>query len=204
MTISDLVVGDAVLDSSAGLLAEVRASRRRVAAEEVLQLRLALRYAAFNSPDSIHPAASMPGSEGELSIAGDGAPGIAEFAVVEFAAACGLSADAGRNYLGDVIELAYRLPATLDRVLTGEVPVWRARRIAQHTVTLPPDGAAWVDTQVAGVAEKVGPITLDRLVADAIVRFDPETAAQRALEDLETRHARVTLNHVPDGILATG
>ncbi|HEY0889720.1 MAG TPA: HNH endonuclease signature motif containing protein, partial [Nocardioides sp.] len=46
--------------------------------------------------------------------------------------------------------------------------------------------------------------TLDRLVADAIVRFDPETAAQRALEDLETRHARVTLNHVPDGILATG
>ena len=43
------------------------------------------------------------------------------------------------------MELAYRLPRVWARVLAGEVAVWKARRIAQATASLPPEGAAAVD-----------------------------------------------------------
>jgi hypothetical protein len=66
MTISERVTEHPPLDSSGGLLDALRESRRREQAEAALQLRLAVAYAAFNSPDSIHPAATFPGTEGEL------------------------------------------------------------------------------------------------------------------------------------------
>lgn len=204
MTISDRVSGASPLDSSGGLLDALRTSRAREQAEAVLQLRLAVEYAAFNAPDSIHPAATVPGTEGEMTLAGEGAPGVAEFAVVEFAAALGMSTDAGRAYLGDVLELAHRLPATWRQVTASRVPAWRARRIAQRTHSLPPEGAAWVDEQVAPVAGRVGPVVLDRLVGEAIVRFDPERAAEDAIAALDARHVEITLEAILDGALATG
>ncbi|SFB77732.1 HNH endonuclease [Nocardioides terrae] len=200
--------GDSSLDASGDVLAALRASRQREAAEQVLQARLALDYCAFNSPDSRHPAATVPGTEGELALAGEGAPGVAEFAVVEFGAAAGMSTDAARLHLGRVLELGHRLRQTWRRVRAGQVPVWRALRIADLTQCLPPEGAAWVDTQVAPVAGRVGPRVLERLVEEAIVRFDPETAARTALEALETRHATVTVEqHLSDlgaAALSTG
>jgi hypothetical protein len=155
-----------------------------------------LEFCAFNSPDSLHPAAVLPGCEGELALAGEGAPAVAEFAVVEFGAVAGMSTDAARMYLGRCLELGHRLPLVWRATRTGQVPAWRALRIADHTMPLPPDGAAWVDEQVAPVAGRVGPVVLQRLVEEAIVRFDPETAALRGMEALETRHATVTLDHV--------
>lgn len=129
---------------------------------------------------------------------------MAEFAVVELAAALGMSTDAGKHFLGDAIELAYRLPRTSAEVTAGRVPAWRARRIAQRTRLLPPAGATWVDQQVAAVAGRVGPIVLDRLVTEAVVRFDPKRAAADALRALDHRHADVTIEHILDGALSTG
>jgi hypothetical protein len=45
---------------------------------------------------------------------------------------------------------------------------------------------------------------LERMVEEALVRFDPETAAAHALEALEARHATITLDHLLDTALATG
>jgi hypothetical protein len=91
---------------------------------------------------------------------------------------------------------------------TGQVAAWRALRIAEHTMPLPAEGAAWVDAQVAPFAGRVGPIVLERLVDEAIVRFDPETAAHQAAQALETRHATITLEHalteLGAGVVATG
>ena len=48
-----------------------------------------------------------------LPLAGPGAPLISDFAVMELSALLGRSLDSGRNYVGQVIELAHRLPRTL-------------------------------------------------------------------------------------------
>ena len=45
-----------------------------------------------------------------LPLAGPGAPLISDFAVMELSALLGRSLDSGRNYVGQVIELAHRLP----------------------------------------------------------------------------------------------
>jgi len=54
--------------------------------------------------------------------------------------------------------------------------VWRARKIAQETTQLTPDGAEFVDRHLAPVAHKTGMVTAQKLVAEAIARFDPEKA----------------------------
>src|SRR5688572_8293381 len=76
-----------------------------------------------------------------LPLAGPGAPLISDFAVMELSALLGRSLDSGRNYVGQVIELAHRLPKTWARLLDGEVPVWKALRIADSTRLLPEDAA---------------------------------------------------------------
>ena len=204
MEATELAIDVSPLIRSGELLAQLRASRRREAEEALTQLRIALEYAAVNRAGELDPGARMPGTEGQLALAGEGAPEIAEFAVTEFAAAYGLSQEAGRAYLGQALELGHRLPLTMAGVRNGVVPAWRARRIAAKTMCLPPLGARWVDEQIAQFAGRVGPTRLDRLVDEAIVRFDPETAAQRALDALETRHATVTVDHIVDGALSTG
>jgi len=81
--------------------------------------------------------------------------------------------------------------------------VWRARRIAAATRTLPAEGAAYVDAQVAPTAHRVGLVTLDRLVEEAMVRFDPEEAELRAMEAAESRHVDVQLTQSGfDGVVA--
>ncbi len=136
------------------------------------------------------PAAHR-GTDRPLEVAGPGAPTVSELALVEYAAVLGMTSDAGRRYLGDALELAHRLPAVYARVLAGDLPIWRARRVAQATRDLCPAAAGCVDARVAPVAHRVGYVSLERLVEEARARFDPEEAELRALEAAETRHATI-------------
>src|SRR5262245_54440870 len=43
-----------------------------------------------------------------ITLAGEGAPGMSEFAVAEFAAACGMSTWQGRNFIGAALECKHR------------------------------------------------------------------------------------------------
>ncbi len=87
-----------------------------------------------------------------LPLAGHGAPLISDFAVMELAALLGRSLDSGRNYVGQVLELVHRLPRLCARVLDGQVPVWKALRIADSTRLLPFEAAGFVDRQIAPYA----------------------------------------------------
>ncbi len=89
--------------------------------------------------------------DGELSLAGEGAPAVSEAAVVELLTTLGLSDSAGRHWLGKALELKYRLPRLWRRVLDLEVAPWRAFRVAESTQSLPLAGAAFVDARLAGV-----------------------------------------------------
>jgi len=128
---------------------------------------------------------------GELG--GPGAPLVSEFCVVEIAAALGLSSDSGRRLVGEAVELRHRLPRLWNRVMAGALPVWRARKIAQETNQLTPEGAEFVDRHLAPVAHKTGMVTAQKLVAEAIARFDPEKAELDRADSDATRRFDIDL-----------
>jgi hypothetical protein len=151
-------------ETPAGVLAAARAERKAADAAEARLLALGVEWALMNPADPIHPTdppevdpaevdrgrepatytwRSWAGIEDTgLTLAGDGAPAVAEYAVPEFAAAVGLSTDAGKSYLGQALELCYRLPRHWKRVTTGDLPAWRARRVADRTQSQTREAAA--------------------------------------------------------------
>ena len=112
------------------------------------------------------------------------------------------------------MELAYRLPRVWARVLAGEVAVWKARRIAQATASLPPEGAAAVDRALYFVAARCSYAEIDRQVEKARKEHDPVETERRRAEAAEKRHVQVHLGamtydglvpitamaHVPDAV----
>jgi hypothetical protein len=180
-------------DDPAGVLAHARAQRRVEddAAREVLQA--AARWASMHSIESlVGPIDEW--HESCLSLGGEGCPEVAEFAVVEFAAAMGRSTESGRRYLSHAVEGYYRLPRCWARLLAGELPAWRLAFIAERTICLSPEAAAFVDAKVAPFAHKIGPAQLGRLIEEAKARFDPEAteAERQAAAEAATSTSRWT------------
>ena len=183
------------LDSASAVLGFARDRRAVADRAEADVLFAAVTWAEQHPPESIDEAATWVcgGGDTGLPLAGPGAPLVAEFCIAEFAAALGRSTDSGRALIADAVELKYRLPRLQARIGSGELPVWRARRIAQATLGLSMEAAGFVDAQVAGFAHKIGLAALDRLVAEAIARYMPDLAVQNAEQAAEGRH--FTIHH---------
>ncbi|HEY1133091.1 MAG TPA: DUF222 domain-containing protein [Nocardioides sp.] len=128
-----------------------------------------------------------------LELGGPGAPVVAEFCIGEIAAVRGCSFDAARGLVGDAVELRHRLPRVHARVVAGEVEVWRARRIAHQTRVLSFEGAGFVDAHIAYVAGRATSGDVDRLVAEAAARFDPESLEAERLDADACRHVTIDL-----------
>lgn len=173
------------------VLEHARALRAVVERAQVELLATAATYAGMHATGDVVTEADW--LEGSMPIAGPGAPEVGEFCVAEFAAALGMSTDTGRRFLGEAVELTHRLRPLRRLVDAGTLPAWRARRIAAATMSLPAEAAAAVAAEVAPIAHKVGPVTLDRLVEEARTRFDPEETEARAAAAAEGRHATVHL-----------
>ena len=152
----------------------------------------------MHSVDSIEEAARLQVRYGDtgMPVAGEGAPLVAEFAVTEFAAAIGVSTDAGKSYVGHALELRHRLPRVWRRVVQGDLRPWLARRIADQTLLLSPEAASFVDRHVAPVAHKIGPVQLERLVDEAIATFMPDLAEERRLAKADGRYFTVEQQQV--------
>ncbi|NYE36950.1 hypothetical protein F4692_002083 [Nocardioides cavernae] len=186
--------------SAAGLLASIRTARHAENAAAARQLDLAARWADLHPPESIHTAASftVPGCEHEEPIAGPGTPLVAEFCIAELGAVLGISTTAAKRLVGHALELRHRLPRLHAAMQSGAVPAWRARSVAETTIHSSPaltvEAAAFVDAQVAAVAGRVGPAQLDRLVAEAIKRYDlaeadPSADPEDGWQHVDPRHA---------------
>ncbi|WP_158296502.1 DUF222 domain-containing protein, partial [Nocardioides albidus] len=122
-----------------------------------------------------------------VPIAGEGAPLVSEFALMELVAVLGRSPDGGKAYVGRVIECAWRLPHVYDAVLAGRLAPWRAERIADLTRPLSSEAAGIVDRQLFD-ANGVGWAQLERIVAEAVLRFDPEKAEAQRKAAADGRH----------------
>lgn len=186
------------IETAAGVLSAVRLSRRGEHEEQVAQLELACEWAYQHPAEAAEIDAATFG-DSPVTVAGPGAPLVSEFCVAEFAAAMGMATEPGKYFIGEALEIRHRLPRLWKRVKAGQVPVWRARRIARETIALTQQAAGFVDEQVADSAEKVGVVVLDRLVAEAMARFMPEEAAEKAAAALDRRqmtvdHRQVSMN----------
>src|SRR6476661_815587 len=149
------------LDAAAVLDAAVSA-RRAADAEEARLLALAVHWVDLHPVTPGHPAATFPTQRtGGLAsalgpaffdpapLAGDGTPGVAEYAVEELSAALGLAHLAGLALVSEAVELCYRLPRLWALVQSGALQAWKAREVAKATPSLSPASVAFVDRHVA-------------------------------------------------------
>jgi hypothetical protein len=173
-------------------------------AATIRKLQLAVEWVLLHPGDEVDDQSGegVDWSMREMEIAGEGAPTIDEGAIAEFALAIGISTDSGRVYLGDAVELAYRLPRIWRKVTAGTLPVWKARRIAQATMSLPPEGAGFVDRALYFVAHKCTFAEIDRQVEKARAEYDPAETERRRREAADERHVKVHLGHMThDGLV---
>jgi hypothetical protein len=177
--------------TASAVLALARTRRAEADRAEADLLQLAVQWAVIHPAESVEEAETIRlrsfGDTG-IPVAGPGAPLVAEFSIAEFATAIGLSTEAGKRYVGHAVELRYRLPRIWKRVVSADLPAWKARRIADQTTHLSPDAAKYVDQHLAPVAHKVKPAQLDRLLAEALTRYMPEEAEQRRRDSWDQRH----------------
>lgn len=189
----------AVLDRA---VAAVQA-RRRVELE-VLEAALAWAHAhvvtdvgesAGWRSDTIQTPGSAAALFGErpLPIAGAGAPLVAEFAVMELAAVLDQSHEATLALLGDVLDLAHRLPRLWALVRGLRVPVRLAREAARVSRDLDSKAAAHADRLLVWQPRRLNPHRIGVLVHEARLYADPD----RAIADHDTALAarRVDVLH---------
>ena len=177
--------------STAAVLSSISAAvtvRREALIEEWQGI---VEWAEVNVVDSLEGAATI--AEGSyldtgVPIAGPGAPLVSEFALMELIAVLGRSPDGGRAYVGRILECAWRLPETFAQVVAGRVEPWRAERVADLTHSLTAEAAAYVDHQLAIAVGHVTWALIERLVTEAIIRFDPERAEADRVKAADQRH----------------
>ena len=129
----------------------------------------------------------QPGIEGVLRFLGEGAYLVPEFAVTELATTLELNEAGARGYLGQALECRDRLPRLWTQVLAGAVPAWKARQIAKLTLPLNAAAAQFVDLSLHQVAGRIGIVRITRAVEAAVLRYDPDLAADRAERAAERR-----------------
>ncbi|NYI44305.1 hypothetical protein BJ993_001385 [Nocardioides aromaticivorans] len=155
-------------------------------------------WAGANIVDGAEGAATL--TEGYLDtgvpIAGPGAPLVSEFQLMELIAVLGRTPEGGRSYVGQVVECAWRLPLLYAAVVDGRVAPWRAQRIADLTRSLPEQAAGFVDRHLNAAVGGVGWAQLERLVTEAILRFDPERAEAERQAANDRRHCDVHMDEV--------
>ena len=163
----------AALAVAAGLRAIADTAERQL-------LQVAAHYAELHPEPDGWDGTILPGTERALVCGGEGCPEVAEFAPVEFGAALGMSSAAATSLIEDALALRHRHPRIWARIIAGEIPAWRARKVAQATARLSRAAAALVDHRVANLVETVTPGRLARIVRAATMDADPELAQQEA------------------------
>ncbi|TCC37740.1 HNH endonuclease signature motif containing protein [Kribbella speibonae] len=129
----------------------------------------------------------LPGYEQLRVYGGDGCPGVAEFAPIEFGAVLGMSSGAAAALIGEALALRHRLPRIWAAVLAGNAVPWRARKVAHACLGLSQEAAAIVDRRVAGIVNTVTPGALERIVKAAVWEADPDAAKAQAEAAARTR-----------------
>jgi hypothetical protein len=197
------------------LLAAAEVTHRAKVLAEAREFDLATQWGETHPGDESPALAESPVYEANvlfgdrpLQVAGYGAPTVLEFAITEFATAVGLSSTGGRRFIGAALETRHRLPLLWARVMAGEVQVWKARRVTEHTIPLPPHAAAEVDAKIAPIAHTCSFAEIERAATKAAAEADNEQGEEDhactgpylriGLEDAELNHGHVPVEGLLD------
>ncbi|HWJ81917.1 MAG TPA: HNH endonuclease signature motif containing protein [Nocardioides sp.] len=183
--------------SASELLDEIQLSLRNQRAERIREWCAIVAWADVSVVDAPEEAATIWDGivDTAVPIAGPGAPLVSEFKLMELIAVLGRSHDSGRLYVGRILEVAWRLPQVFTAVIEGRCEVWRALRVADLTLGLPVEATDFIDRQRGPVVSTCTWAQIERLVAEAITRFDPDTAEQQRREAGERRHFDIDVHH---------
>ena len=169
------------LTADESLLAAAEVTHRAKVLAEAREFDLAAQWGEAHPGDDAPALAESAVFEANvlfgdrpLEVAGYGAPTVSEFAITELATALGLSSTGGRRFLGAALETKHRLPKLWARVMAGEVQVWKARRVTEHTIPLPPHAAAEVDAKIAPIAHTCSFAEIERAATKAAAVADSE------------------------------
>ena len=80
--------------------------------------------------------------------------------------------------MADALDIRHRLPELWQLILTGAVPAWRARKVAQATRHLSRDSAMHVDAAVAPSITTLPWGRFETLLAAKIIEADPKAAEE--------------------------
>ncbi|TCO50419.1 uncharacterized protein DUF222 [Kribbella antiqua] len=143
-------------------------------------LEAALAFADRHAVVNYDSGEVLPGTERLKVYGGDGCPGVAEFAPVEFGAVTRMSTGAAASFIGEALALRHRLPRIWAAVLAGNAVAWRARKIAHACLSLSLEAAAIVDRRIVGIVNTVTPTKLATIVKAAMWEADPDLAKAHA------------------------
>jgi hypothetical protein len=149
----------------------------------MLQLACAWADAHYldSGDDGYQPLIQRAGAWG-----GEGTPEVSEYCAAELGALQGTGMAAARALIADALDLRYRLPRLWDRVLTGGVRAWQARKIAEHTRSLSWEACADVDHALSDFVGMMPWPRFAKILSATILEADPALAAER------TERARTT------------
>ncbi|WP_022916498.1 HNH endonuclease signature motif containing protein [Ruania albidiflava] len=128
--------------------------------------------------DGVLPSRPVP-------IAGEGAPMVSDLALVDLAATLRRSVVSATRLVGGITELGYRLPMIWDRCRQGGVPLWRALRVAEKTMTVPTVVATQVDAEVVSVLGSCSWAQVDRCIQAALTRHEESLREAGADDDTD-------------------
>jgi len=171
--LDELGTADLLAAASEFDLVEERAAVRKLEAALAYADRNAVVYGGADG-------APLPGTERLRVYGGDGCPGVAEFAPIEFGAVMRMSTGAAASFMGEALALRHRLPRIWAAVLAGNAVPWRARKVARACLSLSVEAAAIVDRRVVGIVNTVTPSKLATIVKAAVWEADPELAKAQA------------------------
>lgn len=187
--------------------AQLRANTSALVALEVERAKLVVAWVEEHRVDG--ESRRGAGLQGDLTgrgleLAGEGAPRVDDLEFCTLAAALGQSVDGARQSVGEIVELAFRLPVLWQRVRQGQVRLWRARRVARSTCEISWQAAAWVDRQVAPLVTSCTAAQLERTVTAAMAHFDPEQAQERRQHAADRRRFDVQLHEAGTPVAEPG
>ncbi len=195
-------VEDLDADDVLAFLRDLDLEARRI---DAWKLRAAAHWADLHPATTDTGAAAPDGNvlDPDETLGGDGTPAVAAFTPEELGVVLRVSPSSATALVADALDLRHRLPLLWKQVMRCEIEAWLARRVAQQTRSLTRAGAAYVDDTLAARTTGWGTGILDRVVAQAIARFDP--AAQEKREDNAKAGWDVTLSHPgPTDFAGTG
>ena len=121
----------------------------------------------------------QPVVERACAYGGEGTPEVSEYCAAELADLQGIGIFAARMLIADALDLRHRLPRLWDRVMTGGVRAWQARKIAETTRPLSWEAASELDLALADFVGMMPWPRFRRILEAAVLDADAVLARER-------------------------